>query len=130
MAGWTFMVLRERCSASEGWLSRSRAPLTAPAATASRQTCIVVLILSGVSYFARRCGAPPNGAVLMMRRARPMTEGDFRQHVLAGLYWAWDYRGPDDDDTPFEPQAKDWGWLDDRPVAVDYANTSENLPTV
>jgi hypothetical protein len=23
----------------------------------------------------------PNGAVLMMRRARPMTEGDFRQHV-------------------------------------------------
>jgi hypothetical protein len=65
----------------------------------------------------------PNGAVFMMRRARPMTEGDFRQHVIgAGLYWAWDHRGPDDDDIPFEPQAEDWGWLDDRPVAVDYAH--------
>jgi hypothetical protein len=52
-----------------------------------------------------------------------MTESEFREHVLdAGLYFAWDYRGPGDDETPFEPQAKDWGWLDDRPVAVDYAN--------
>jgi hypothetical protein len=51
-----------------------------------------------------------------------MTDTEYREHVRdAGLMLAWDYRGPGDD-SPLEPKANDWGWLDGRPVAVDYAN--------
>jgi hypothetical protein len=64
----------------------------------------------------------PLGVVLVMRRALPMTDTEYREHVRdAGLMLAWDYRGPGDD-SPLEPKANDWGWLDGRPVAVDYAN--------
>ena len=66
----------------------------------------------------------PLGAVLVMRRANPMTNDEYRKYVKdAGLMdRAWDYRGPGDDGHPFEPKANAWGWLDGKPVAVDYAN--------
>jgi len=66
----------------------------------------------------------PLGAVLVMRRANPMTYDEHRKYVRdAGLMdRAWDYRGPGDDGSPFERKANDWGWLDGKPVAVDYAN--------
>jgi hypothetical protein len=65
----------------------------------------------------------PFGAALVMRRADSMSGAEYRQHVRdAGLMLAWGYRGPTDDGSPFEPKANDWGWLDGRPVAVDYAN--------
>jgi hypothetical protein len=68
----------------------------------------------------------PFGAVLVMRRARPMTEVEHRQHVMdADLVLVWDYRGAGDDGTPFERKRADWGWLDGRAVAVDYANLDE-----
>ena len=55
-----------------------------------------------------------------------MTESEYRKYVWdAGLMLAWDYRGPGDDDAPFEPKADAWGWLDGRPVAIDYANLEE-----
>jgi len=64
----------------------------------------------------------PLGAVLVMRRARPMTKADYRLHVHdAGVMHRWGYRGSGDDGSPFEPKADAWGWLDDRPVAIDYA---------
>ena len=64
------------------------------------------------------------GAILVMRLAEHMTVAEYRHHVRdAGLMrWAWDYRGAGDDESPFEPKVTDWGWLDGRPVAVDYAN--------
>jgi hypothetical protein len=51
-----------------------------------------------------------------------MTESEFAARKGA-LMEAWDYpRGPDDqDECPFEPKASDWGWLDGRPVAIDYS---------
>jgi hypothetical protein len=52
-----------------------------------------------------------------------MSEAEYREHVRdAGLIWSWDYRGPGDDGSPFEAKANAWGWLDGRPVAIDYAN--------
>jgi hypothetical protein len=69
----------------------------------------------------------PFGAVLVMRRANPMTNDEVRKYVWeTNLAWeSWDYLGPGDDATPFEPKAADWGWLDGRPVAVDYANLDD-----
>jgi len=37
----------------------------------------------------------------------------------------WDYAGPSDDGLPFEWKPSDWGYLDGRVVAVDYAATAE-----
>jgi hypothetical protein len=57
-----------------------------------------------------------------------MTQGEYVEHVSnTGLMLAWDYRGPGDDGHPFEPKPLDWGWLNGRPVALDYANL-ENIP--
>jgi hypothetical protein len=65
----------------------------------------------------------PFGAILVMRRANPMTHDEHRKYVQdARLIDRWNYRGPGDDETPFERKANDWGWLDGKPVAVDYAN--------
>jgi hypothetical protein len=67
----------------------------------------------------------PLGVVQIMRRARRMTADEHRKLVLdkyTDLGRAWDYRGPGDDGAPFEPKASDWGWLDGKVVAVDYAN--------
>jgi len=58
-----------------------------------------------------------------MRRAEPMSDAEYREHVLAsGLMMAWGFRDTGGDDSPFEPKANAWGWLNGRPVAVDYSN--------
>ena len=68
------------------------------------------------------------GLLLVMRRARPMTQNEYIEHVRnTNLMLSWDYRGPGDDGHPFEPKPIDWGWLDGRPVALDYAGL-ENVP--
>ena len=55
-----------------------------------------------------------------------MTEAEHRQHILAAdLLEAWDYGGACDEGVPFERKQRDWGWLDGRAVAVDYANLDE-----
>jgi hypothetical protein len=67
----------------------------------------------------------PLGVVQIMRRARPMTADEHRKLVLdkyTDLGRAWDYRGPGGDEAPFEPKAREWGWLAGKVVAVDYAN--------
>jgi hypothetical protein len=59
----------------------------------------------------------PLGVVQIMRRARPMTADEHRKLVLdkyIDVGRAWDYRGPGDDEAPFEPKASDWGWFGGR----------------
>jgi hypothetical protein len=52
----------------------------------------------------------PLGVVLVMRRAGAMTEAEYREHVRdAGLMLRWDYLGPGDVSSPFEPKANAWG---------------------
>ena len=52
-----------------------------------------------------------------------MSDAEYREHVLAsGLMMAWGFRDTGGDDSPFEPKANAWGWLNGRPVAVDYSN--------
>jgi hypothetical protein len=64
-----------------------------------------------------------NGAVLIMRRAHSMTCDEYIEQVRdAGLMLLWDYLGPGDVVAPFEDKPNAWGWLDGRPVAVDYAD--------
>jgi hypothetical protein len=36
----------------------------------------------------------------------------------------WDYHPNDEMESPFEYKAANWGWLDGRPVAIDYSNMS------
>jgi hypothetical protein len=69
----------------------------------------------------------PFGVMLVMRRANPMTDDEVRKYVWKPrLSWkAWDYLGQGDVGLPFEHKAADWGWLDGRPVAVDYANLDD-----
>jgi hypothetical protein len=72
----------------------------------------------------------PHGAVLVMRRAAPMSEADYRRYVRdVGLLYAWGYSGPGDDVNPFEPKASSWGWLNGRVVAIDYANVDRRPAT-
>jgi hypothetical protein len=57
------------------------------------------------------------------------TEAECREHVWdAGLMrtWLWECTHSGDDGLPFEPKANDWGWLDGKPVAVDYANLDKD----
>ena len=63
--------------------------------------------------------------VSIMRRATtPVTKGALDERK--GVAWLeWDYAGPRDDGLPFEWKASDWGYLDGRVVAVDYAATAE-----
>ena len=69
------------------------------------------------------CSRP--GFVSIMRRAiTPVTKGALDERK--GVAWLeWDYAGPSDDGLPFEWKPSDWGYLDDRVVAVDYAATAE-----
>jgi hypothetical protein len=54
-----------------------------------------------------------------MRRAQPLTEGEFAAWGgLRRAVRAWDYRGARDEEYPFKPKASDWGWLDGKPVAA------------
>ena len=58
-----------------------------------------------------------------MRRAHSMTCDEYIGQVRdAGLMLLWDYLGPGDVVAPFEDKPNAWGWLDGRPVAVDYAD--------
>ena len=61
-----------------------------------------------------------SGSVLVARAARPLTLEE-RDHL-------WKIEGfpdsdyvPPDETEPFEYKPSDWGWLDDRLVALDYA---------
>ncbi len=77
----------------------------------------------------------PWGIVLVMRRAKPVTRAEFKdildrtfRHSQGDYFFDtgpalpdWDRRGADDQESPFEPKADDWGWLDGRLVAVDYS---------
>ena len=72
----------------------------------------------------------PHGAVLVMRRATPMSEADYRRYVHdVGLLYAWGYSDSRDDVNPFEPKASSWGWHNGRAVAIDYANVDRRPAT-
>jgi hypothetical protein len=60
----------------------------------------------------------PKGDVLIMPAAQPLPADPDMAAVL-DLDW-WDYE-PGGDGWPCEPKAADWGILDGRMVAVDYA---------
>ncbi len=65
------------------------------------------------------CSRP--GLVSIMRRAStPATQGELDERK-AVAWLEWDYAGPGDDGHPFEWKPSDWGYLDGRIVAVDYA---------
>jgi hypothetical protein len=62
--------------------------------------------------------------VLIARRAEtPITQVQLDGLKLYHQAWnEWDYRGPGDDECPFEWKTSDWGVFDGRLVAVDYGN--------
>jgi hypothetical protein len=62
-----------------------------------------------------------NGALLVARAARPLTEEEKDHFMDTDTFPEWDYMPPDDDGHPFEWKASDWGWLDGRLVAIDYS---------
>ena len=64
----------------------------------------------------------PNGAVLLARAATPLTDGEFFELFYSGGLHNWDYRPRDGDGPdPFELKPSDWGRIDGRLVAIDYA---------
>ncbi|MGX1325438.1 hypothetical protein ACVMFA_007395 [Bradyrhizobium liaoningense] len=69
--------------------------------------------------------AAPFGVLNIMRRAVPLT----RQQQLALLdsdgFPDWDYM-PGGPGEPFEYKESDWGYLDGRLVALDYAGASDD----
>jgi hypothetical protein len=66
-------------------------------------------------------GCTSRGHVLLMRAAWPLTEAEAaRLRATRGLP-EWDWEGPNDEGSPFEPKASDWGWLNGRLVALDYS---------
>ena len=67
-------------------------------------------------------GTAPEAAPGNSATTQGCPEGDERK----GVAWLeWDYAGPRDDGLPFEWKPSDWGYLDGRVVAVDYAATAE-----
>jgi len=67
-----------------------------------------------------------SGAVSVMKAATPLTQSEFDELRASGSLpeWSdWDYLGCGDDGWPFEThKPDDWGWLNGKLVAVDYAN--------
>jgi hypothetical protein len=63
----------------------------------------------------------PNGTVLVMRAARPLTEAEKVRLMATRGFPDWDYVPPDESE-PFEYKASDWGWLDGCLVALDYSS--------
>jgi hypothetical protein len=64
----------------------------------------------------------PNGAVLVARAATPLTDTEFFELFYSGGLPDWDYHPHDPDGPdPFEWKSSDWGRIDGRLVAVDYA---------
>lgn len=69
-------------------------------------------------------GCTENGAVLVMLAATPLTDAEFHELFTQDDFPPdWNYRGPGDDGHPFDWKACDWGWLDGKPVALDYSVT-------
>jgi hypothetical protein len=67
------------------------------------------------------CGVRRVVAVLLMRAAQPLTEAEAAMLRAKRGFPDWDYAGPNDKDSPFEPKASDCGWLNCRLVALDYS---------
>jgi hypothetical protein len=64
----------------------------------------------------------PFDLCLVMRRARPITEQEYKQLKDTRGFPDWDYVPPCDIESPLEHKASDWGRLSDgRLVALDYA---------
>jgi hypothetical protein len=61
----------------------------------------------------------PEGSLLVMRAATPLTEM-MSEEEYQDAWETWDYM-PGEDSCPFEPKASDWGWLDEKMVALDYS---------
>jgi hypothetical protein len=61
----------------------------------------------------------PFGLINIMRRAIPLTPEQHQELHRNDGFPKWDYmpRGPS---SPFEHKQSDWGYLDGRPVALDY----------
>jgi hypothetical protein len=70
----------------------------------------------------------PYGVALMMPRARPTSQAEADWLLKTGGYPDWDYDGIGDEGHPFEWSAGDWGWLDGKLVALDYAAPEEPPP--
>jgi hypothetical protein len=66
-----------------------------------------------------------SGYLLIARAAQAITEREAHELRKARGFPDWDYGGPSDVECPFEPKASDWGRIDGRPVAVDYANMDD-----
>jgi hypothetical protein len=61
------------------------------------------------------------GLLLIARRATLITEAEAAHFRATWGFPDWDYAGPGDQGCPFESKAANWGWLDNRLVALDYA---------
>jgi hypothetical protein len=59
----------------------------------------------------------------MRRAATPVTQDQVNERK-ANAWFEWDYLGDSDDEHPFEWKRSDWGVLNDKLVAVDYAATA------
>jgi hypothetical protein len=64
----------------------------------------------------------PLGIILASRAARPLREEEKNQFLDTDGFpdWDWEPNSPDNG-SPFEYKASDWGRLDGRLVALDYA---------
>ena len=60
-----------------------------------------------------------NGWTLVARAATPAKVGD--QDLIITRIQDWDYHPNDQEKPQFEPKIADWGWLNGRLVALDYA---------
>ena len=73
----------------------------------------------------RLCPVPwsdPRGRVLAMPAASPLSGPQFRtMRRSAQNWWGYDFCGPT---SPWEHKPQDWGVLDGRIVAVDYAGVA------
>jgi hypothetical protein len=49
-----------------------------------------------------------------------MTEEEFQGQFQSHRIW-WDYDPLKGNESPLEYKSEDWGWLEGRPVAVDYS---------
>ena len=72
------------------------------------------------------CSRP--AIILVMRRAEtPITQTQLEElmSLETGAFHKWAYSGQGDDDHPFEWKPDDWGMVNGRIVAVDYAATAQ-----
>jgi hypothetical protein len=60
---------------------------------------------------------------IMRRAATPITRVELEERK-ARAFFEWDYACPGDDGHPFEWKPSDWGYIDGRVVAIDYAATA------